>query len=461
MGVITFGILQEQAIEAAIRKHRMENQSFEDFFNEEKDEPFFIKSLENVQGDERDTIIFSIGYAKSPTGVFRNAFGPLSNQGGERRLNVAITRAKYDIKLVGSIQPQDINIDKINYYGPKMLRSYIDYAKYGVKALYQETNASNEIVFDSPFEEAVYDFIVKSGYSVDTQVGCSGYKIDLAIKHPTLSGVYVLGIECDGASYHSARTARERDRLRQDVLEKMGWKLYRIWSTDWLNNNKAECENLKKAIENAIKRYSSNQKKTSIESKTNKVEYIEFSEDSEATNIYDFLEVKEIDLSRIPKDMFDQYDEKEIVFKIIENNFPVHFDVACKCFGQLFGKNPSSNYVITSVKPSLNKLLKEKRIVEKDGFYYPSKFKIVLPRVRNDRSIDQISSDELSAAMYEILLNCPGGADKQFVLNETARAYDFNRQGPKIISATSKAFDYFLASGKGYESNGKYFAKSK
>ena len=222
LGVIAFGEVQQQAIETVIRERRIQNQEFEPFFSEDKEEAFFIKNLENVQGDERDTIIFSIGYAKDAAGVFRMNFGPLSKSGGERRLNVAITRAKYNVKLVGSIMPTDIDIDKISSEGPKLLRAYIDFAINGTQVLEREITESDIVEHDSPFEEAVYNFLDRKGYKLATQVGCSGYRIDMAVKHPTLSGIYVLGIECDGAAYHSAKTARERDRLRQDVLENMG-----------------------------------------------------------------------------------------------------------------------------------------------------------------------------------------------------------------------------------------------
>ena len=255
LGVIAFGEVQQRAIETTLRAMRLKNQQYEHFFNEEKEDAFFIKNLENVQGDERDTIIFSIGYAKDAAGVFRMNFGPLSKSGGERRLNVAITRAKYNVKLVGSILPTDIDVDRVSAEGPKLLRSYIDFAINGIDSLQREATASDNVQHDSPFETAVYDFLDRKGYKLATQVGCSGYRIDMAVKHPTISGQYILGIECDGASYHSAKTARERDRLRQDVLENMGWKIYRIWSTDWIKDPVTEGNRLIKAINDAVKNY--------------------------------------------------------------------------------------------------------------------------------------------------------------------------------------------------------------
>jgi len=252
LGVVTFSESQQQAIENVIRQKRIASTEYESFFSEENEEEFFVKNLENVQGDERDTIIFSIGYGKDANGTMYMNFGPLSKNGGYRRLNVAITRAKYNLKLVGSIQPSDINLDKTNSEGVKMLRQYIEFAINGTKYLDKEVALSNEVSADSSFEEAIYDFLIKNGYLVKTQVGCSGYRIDMAVKHPTIEGVFVLGIECDGLSYHNVRTVRERDRLRQGILEGMGWKIYRIWSTDWVKDEKTEGEKLLFAIQEAI-----------------------------------------------------------------------------------------------------------------------------------------------------------------------------------------------------------------
>lgn len=255
LGIIAFGEIQQGAIEEAINKKRRQKPQYELYFNENREEPLFIKNLETVQGDERDTIIFSIGYAPDTSGKFIMNFGPLSRNGGERRLNVAVTRARYNMKLLGSILPTDIDTDRTSGLGPKYLRLYIDFAINGTKAIMGENSLSNGTYFDSPFEESVYNFLITNGYDVVTQVGCSGYRIDLAIRHPKYNGRYAIGIECDGAAYHSARTARERDRLRQTVLEDMGWKIYRVWSTDWIKDQHTEGERVLKSIESAIDEY--------------------------------------------------------------------------------------------------------------------------------------------------------------------------------------------------------------
>lgn len=255
LGVIAFGEVQQQAIDAEVRKRRMENHAFEPFFNEERPAAFFIKSLENVQGDERDTIIFSIGYAKDLQGVMRMQFGPLGLSGGERRLNVAITRGKYNVKLVGSILPGDIDVNRISSEGPKLLRSYIDFAMHGPSVFEREEKIEKAKALDAQFEQVVCRFLESRGYAIATHVGCSSYQVDIAVKHPMLRGQYIIGIECDGASYHSARTARERDRLRRDMLKLMGWELYHIWSVGWIRDPVSEGQHLIDAIEAALSRY--------------------------------------------------------------------------------------------------------------------------------------------------------------------------------------------------------------
>ena len=254
LGVVTFSGAQQAAVDTAIRHKRLNDQTCESFFLEDISEPFFIKNLETVQGDERDTIILSIGYAKDETGKpMAMNLGPLSQVGGERRLNVAITRAKDNIKLVGSIQPGDLDLSKSNSLGVKLLRSYIEFAQNGEGVLIGDEATQKTTDFESLFEEAIYTFLTSKGYNVSTQIGCSGYRIELAVRHPEIENLFVLGIECDGASYHSARTARERDRIRQDVLENMGWKIYRIWSTDWIKDPLTEGNKLIQVIEKIFK----------------------------------------------------------------------------------------------------------------------------------------------------------------------------------------------------------------
>ena len=253
LGIIAFSEKQQQAIAREIQLFREKNPKYEEFFKEGKEEEFFIKNLENVQGDERDTIFFSIGYAKTKAQKLAGKpmslrFGPLGKQGGERRLNVAITRAKRNVKLVSSILPSDIDLSGTESEGIHLLHDYIAFAMNGNMAL----AGSQTCVAQDAFKSSIADYIRSKGYIVCESIGCSGYKIDIAIKHASQREEYVAGIECDGLSYVSARTARDRDRLRKSVLSSIGWRLYRVWSTEWYKNPEIEGQKLIAFIDAAI-----------------------------------------------------------------------------------------------------------------------------------------------------------------------------------------------------------------
>lgn len=238
LGIIAFSEAQADAIQEQIEILGRDYPNLEVFCRDSSSQ-FFLKALENVQGDERDVILLSVGYARDSQDKLSLNFGPLNKQGGERRLNVAITRAKSKITLVSSILSGDIDLTRTQSEGVRLLRDYLEYAASGGERL-QGNSYTVNLHFDSPFEEDVYHTIRQHSslqeYTIRTQVGCSGYRIDLAIAHNSRPGEFLLGIECDGASYHSSSTARDRDRLRQQVLERLGWRIHRIWSTEWFRN---------------------------------------------------------------------------------------------------------------------------------------------------------------------------------------------------------------------------------
>src|SRR5262249_43088395 len=180
-------------------------------------------------------------------------FGPLNRNGGERRLNVAVTRAREKVVLVSSITAADIDVGATQAAGVLHLYHYLDYAARGEEAL-QLTGSQGLGEGDSPFEDDVASEIRALGYTVVPQVGCSGFRIDLGIVDPAEPGRFLLGVECDGATYHSAATARDRDRLRQQILAQLGWRIHRIWSPDWVTQRAGEIRRLREAIEAARRR---------------------------------------------------------------------------------------------------------------------------------------------------------------------------------------------------------------
>ncbi|MEQ2527399.1 AAA domain-containing protein [Bacillaceae bacterium CLA-AA-H227] len=272
IGIITFNAKQQSKIQDVIDKVAAEDEEFRTLYNElmarELDERLFVKNIENVQGDERDIIIFSIGYAKNEEGKVYNRFGSLNQKGGENRLNVAVSRAKEGIIVVSSIEPEDLNIANASERGPKLLKSYLKYVRAvsggkleDINAVIQEINETvnthvvqQALHFDSPFEEQVYQHLRNLGYEITTQVGMSGYRIDMAIVHPNDRSRYILGLECDGAMYHSSTSARERDVYRQRYLESRGWVIERIWSRNWWKNPVNEIERIEQRIKEIIRK---------------------------------------------------------------------------------------------------------------------------------------------------------------------------------------------------------------
>lgn len=251
-GIVTFSMAQQQLVEDLLDQKRREHPEIEVHFGDTppvESEPVFVKNLENVQGDERDVILFSICYGPDESGKLSMNFGPLNREGGERRLNVAITRAKHEVLVFSGLRGDQIDLTRTRSRGVRDLKYFLEYAERGPKALAAATSASADANADSEFERLVAKRIRDAGYEVHFQVGCSGYRIDLGIVDPKAAGRYILGVECDGATYHRAATARDRDKLRQLVLEGLGWKLHRIWSTDWWHDAEGQTNRLLQVLD--------------------------------------------------------------------------------------------------------------------------------------------------------------------------------------------------------------------
>ena len=250
LGVIAMGLNHANRIEESLRRRiEAENSAhLEEFFKESHEERAFVKNLERVQGDERDAIILSIGYGKNADGRMQYRFGPVNLQGGERRLNVAITRARKRMTLVTSFDYAEMDPDKTRTTGANMLRGFLKFAQSGGS----ELDGADEQAPLNPFEIDVLDKLNAAGLEVMPQYGCSGYRIDFAVRHPNRPGQFALAVEADGASYHSSPTARDRDRLRQEHLERFGWRFCRIWSTDWFNDHQREVDRVVDAYAQAV-----------------------------------------------------------------------------------------------------------------------------------------------------------------------------------------------------------------
>ena len=251
LGVIAFGLHHANNIENVLlrRLGELDDRSLDEFFAETNAERFFVKSIERVQGDERDAIILSVGYHKNANGRLAYRFGPLNQEGGERRLNVAVTRARSRLTLVSSFSHHDMEPGRASAKGVELLRKYLEFAASGGENL----GADVVDVPLNPFELSIADGLERRGIPFTPQYGVSGYRIDFACAHPDQPGRKVLAIEADGASYHATPTARDRDRLRQQVLEDKGWRFHRIWSTSWFRDREAELDKAEAAWRDAVK----------------------------------------------------------------------------------------------------------------------------------------------------------------------------------------------------------------
>ena len=456
LGIIAFSEKQQSTIEQVLYEYREQHPEYEWFFDENKDEPFFIKNLENVQGDERDTIIFSICYAKNSRGTMLMNFGPLGKQGGERRLNVAVTRAKMNIKLVGSIEPTDIDLDRAKSDGARLLRSYIEFAMKGASALPTQQEDTTENRDD--FCDCIYDFLVSNGFKVARNVGCSDYKIDLAVEHPKKNDTFIAGIECDGESYSSARTARERDHLRPQILKNMGWNMYRIWSTAWIKNPKDEQERLLTFLNDCLKQNPQemtiefNQTydvpvETVVEEKNNAFSH------NNTTNPYGFGYYVEANWWDAPQNYNSSNEQHaaDVINYILQIEQPIYIDLLYQRVAGLFGREKATSFVREQVDYVLNRTMRAS-VSKKDGFVSRNdmpEIKVRVSKIITDeaRKVEHIPIPEIEKAMITIA-DYALGINETDLKVETARIFGFERMGPKVSKAMNDAFVSLLRTGK-------------
>ncbi len=459
LGVVAFSSAQAQAIRDTI-EHACDDDPTLDAFVAEDDalEGFFVKSLENVQGDERDALIFSVGYGPDSAGKMSMNFGPLNKTGGERRLNVAVTRAKELIQIVSSIQPGEIDLGRTGARGVEDFKHYLEYAKHGDRILDREDSEPQFLHFDSEFEESVYTALEKEGLDVATQVSSSGYSIDLAIKHPEQPGKYVLGVECDGAAYHSSQTARDRDRTRQSVLEGLGWTIHRIWSPDWATNKQREVDEIVSRVNKLTdENISTDGGTTEISIEPVTVDPIP---KGQRGGIDEYVSTwQEPKVRRLGDRSFDDIDNGRLAGQLktlIENYGPIERDIAFKLTISVWkitrlGKNIRSTMGDIAVW-----LHNRDHLVQSDGFFWPGERPDSIPVRVNDgdasRTVDEIPLEEL-ARSAEVLLEAGNEMEREDLVLETARLFEYQRIGSRIHDRIDNAIDILVRVGCANELN--------
>ena len=251
IGIITFNVPQQELILDLIDTERIQRPHLEWFFSDDREEPVIVKNLENIQGDERDVMVFSITFGRDMAGKLPMDFGAVNKDGGEKRLNVAVTRAKSEFHVFSSITAEDIDSRNAKGIGVAHLKNYLDYAQRGSVALPAMDEGSLGPA-ENPFEESVAAALQSRGWEVRPQIGVSGFRIDFGVIHPDMAGAYLAGVECDGATYHRSATARDRDQAREGVLRHLGWEILRIWSTDWFMHQNEALDRIDSALKKLL-----------------------------------------------------------------------------------------------------------------------------------------------------------------------------------------------------------------
>lgn len=469
LGVIAFSEKQQAVIENAVSDFRLQNPQYEDFFDENKEEPFFVKNLENVQGDERDTIIFSICYARNSQGRMYMRFGPLGAAGGERRLNVAITRAKYNVKLVGSILPTDIDLTRTRSEGVRLLRSYIYYA---MQNDYTVPPGSENAVTGDMFADTVASFLVKNGYQVRRGVGESGYKVEIAVVHPDRADEYIAGIECDDSNYTMARTARDRDVLRKQIMSAAGWHLHHVWSFNWFRDMAGEKTRLLQFLEK-MKRAGEGNSGQPLNPQTDAPD-----QGAGTVSAWDMVFEKEIeensdapvfehyvisDPMKVPHRAGEDYMSNLAgkIMYVMEKEAPIHRELFYKRLAPVFGNRKVTVLVRRTSDDCIARMLSDKIRIKGDFLYLKGQNKIRarVPRDGDEpRAVEHICSEEISDAVLTILQSAYG-LTKEDLTAEAGRAFGFVRTGPRIRQCVEESIRKLLDTGNIMEADGKLFIR--
>jgi len=463
LGVGTFSVSQRDAILDELELLRRSDPSLEPFFTTGRPEPFFVKNLENIQGDERDVIFISVGYGKDASGYMAMNFGPLSNDGGERRLNVLITRARECCSVYSSILPDDIDLARARKEGPRVLKAYLKYAQTGQL----DTGTASGRGHDSEFERQVAAALREHGLETHPQVGVAGFFIDLAVVDPERPGRYLMGIECDGANYHRSRSARDRDRIRQAVLEDRGWIIHRIWSTDWFHRPDGELRKVLAAVEQAKIDCAGRENGEDDQPETLATEPVEIDraecngngcEGAGCPNLP--YEVASFSI-RTGKEIHELTPSElaRVVAKVIEIEGPIHRDEIARRVTQLWGLQRTGSRIREAVTKALRVAAKDTGVV-KDGLFYSGNGQHEVPvRDRSDVACGTLRQPKMLppaeirkaiAAIVEVHL----GVARDEAVTEAARLFGFRTTSSKLRQVIEREVDWLLAHGELEEQSG-------
>ena len=459
LGVAAFGNPQARRIEDEVEIRRRKDPSTESFFMGHPEEPFFVKNLENVQGDERDVVFVSVGYGRIESGALPMNFGPLNHDGGERRLNVLITRARQCLEVHANFTAADLDPRRSEKRGVKALRTFLHYAETGDLDLAEPSGREP----DSPFEEEVAKALRDRGHDVDHQIGSTGFFIDLGVVDPQRPGRYLLGIECDGATYHSHRSARDRDRLREQVLEARGWTIHRVWSTDWSDHPERELEKAERAIGRAA----------AVESRAVPPQPptptpLERGEESRASSTppdqdhrpYELASISvQMELPGIPKSAveFQEVPDETLckwILEVVQVESPIHIDETAFRVATAVGLQRAGRRIRARLRVLAQELGRNGRLLVKGDFLWRIDHGQMEFYRRRDghlpnrlRKPGMIAPEEIAVALRRAVL-ASFGIVADDAISEASRLFGFKRVGAEIQATFATVLERLVEHGE-------------
>jgi very-short-patch-repair endonuclease len=468
LGIGTFNLRQQLAIQDELELRRRQETSIEPFFSRERFEPFFVKNLENIQGDERDVIYLSVTYARAADGKLRYNFGPLNSENGWRRLNVLTTRARQCMRVFSSMKGDEINLAATASLGPKLLREFLLYAEHG---RLESTIADATAKTESDFEIDVINELIRHNVTVVPQVGVAGYRIDLGVLDDATPGRFLCGIECDGVAYHNSETARDRDRLRQQVLELRGWTIFRVWSTDWFKDRQGQIARLLSLIEaTRSKAIDEAQAEKEARERVAREDEIRVAEESELLR-QEAADIRAAALNNAPyqRPIADPYvttapggyylnsqllvaplgDLVKASVLVIETESPIHqIDLAARVaamWGQRAGPRIQSR-IMEACRSAENRGVIERRGEFYWGISTPNKVP-VRSRLGTKIPANRVAPEEYREAISLILAQGHSFSRHELV-KEVRAVVGFSRTGALLDEAINREVDFMLQAGK-------------
>ena len=445
LGVATFSSSQQEAVRDAIEFARRQDSSLEEFFGAHPEEPFFVKNLENVQGDERDVIFISIGYGRAADGRVAMNFGPVNQDGGERRLNVLITRARKRCEVFTNLKADDIDLDRTRSRGVHVLKRFLKYAESGELDL--PIVSGREA--DSPFELSVASELRKLGHRVEHQIGTSGFFIDLAVVDPDMPGRYLLGIECDGAMYHSARSARDRDRIRQEVLERLGWQIHRIWSTDWFHNPQRELGRVGESIAYAKQNSLQNDAEVVKSNSSGKAQITEIKRHKITSRDQPAIKVSAYKIAGVNntayKDRLHEVAPRTMadwIAQIVNIESPVHEDDVARRIVNSAGIKRLGRRIQAAFDSGRSAAVRNKSVMKRGNFLWKPDMSQPKLRLRSDlpaasRKLELIAPEEIELAIIEVV-KTSYGIPREDIPSEVCALFGFQRMTKSMRSLINK-----------------------